>query len=361
MDKNILNSKDRIEYINKIINNNKADFNKLELEKMANYIIEISEKEDKINKKYNILTNNRMQTIKKREVSLEQMLQNEEQKETNNSYLSSIEMKKKENKNLFLCRKNIINKEDLSNFYINQIENCIIFLKNKINDSNYQYKDDIAKIKSIIIELKKDQYIIKNCINKTIYFNKINFIKKHEMNYYEKTGYVNNNNYVFINDSTFYFHDPKHLSALIQNYNLLKQSSINEVQSTIYWILIDFENLLNFAFKDEKNNKYKDIVFYKMHDYSNEEINNILKNKYGKGYSLMYISSLINKIIPNFLSEKYNEYITEWLYTYKKYGKWKKCSKCKKIKLANKYNFSVNKKGKYGFHSICKECRQKER
>jgi hypothetical protein len=73
----------------------------------------------------------------------------------------------------------------------------------------------------------------------------------------------------------------------------------------------------------------------------------------------MYISSLINRILPNLLAEKYQEYIYEWIHLYKIKGKWKQCSKCGQIKLASKYNFSLNKKGKYGFHSICKKCRQK--
>ena len=42
------------------------------------------------------------------------------------------------------------------------------------------------------------------------------------INYYNKTGYWINEKYVEINDSTFYFHKPKHMAALLNNFSSLK-------------------------------------------------------------------------------------------------------------------------------------------
>jgi hypothetical protein len=202
---------------------------------MATYIVEASEKENKnTDNKHSILTQNRLQTIDKREVSLEQISQVDEEKDILNNYINSLDIKKQESKNKLLCHKISITGKDLQNKYIKQIEECISQLKNKINTPNYAFKNDISKIKAIIIDLKKDEYLIKSCINKTITFNKLNFTKKGEINYYQSTGYNENDNYKFINDSSFYFHKPEHIAALIQNYNSLKEYSINEVQSTIY-------------------------------------------------------------------------------------------------------------------------------
>ena len=126
----------------------------------------------------------------------------------------------------------------------------------------------------------------------------------------------------------------------------------------MHWILIDFENLVEYAFENNKNEKYKDIVLLKMKGLSNEEINEELILKYGKGFSINYMSSLLNKNIPKLLADKYKQYANEWYYTYKQYGKWKTCTKCGKVKLANTYNFAVRKSGgKYGLRAECKECR----
>lgn len=319
---------------------------------MASYLLE-----NNITTKHSIITSNRWQTINKREVYLEQYNTN-----SNDNFnifdIYSENHKEFETKNKLLCVKNKITKEDLQNKYIGQIQESINNLKLKIDDPNYPYKEDIPKLKKIIIELRKDQYLIKNYIHSPIIFNKLIFNHKNNINYYQQTGYVKDNNFYYINDSTIYFSKEQHISALIQNYSILKFNSKKDVQSTIYWILIDFENLLQEFFKTCDNEKYKDILMYKLYGYSNEFINNFLMRKYQKQYSSSYLSSIINNVLPKLIVDKYKEITTEWLYTFKIKGKWKKCTKCKKIKLANTYNFHKNKKGKYGLHSFCKECKK---
>lgn len=324
---------------------------------MATYLVEASEKENKhTEQKHSILTQNRMQTIEKREMSLEQL---NAEKEENKLYWNSFECKNNESKNKILCKKLELSNKDLNNNYIKQIEDTISLIKNKINNPEYIYKEDIPKLKAIIIELKKDQYFIKNIINHTINFNKLPFSSKTEINYYIPTGYENENeDYTFINDSRFYFSNPNHISALIQYYSNLKEKSWKEVQSTIHWILIDFEKLIDIAFSNNANNKNKEILICKLKGYSNEEINQFLIKKYNKSYSISYISHLLNSKIPNFLSEEYKKFLYEWIHFYQIKSKWKKCTKCGQVKLANHYNFSPNKRGKYGLHSICRECRK---
>ena len=324
---------------------------------MANYILEASEKEDKI-KKHEILTRNRLKTIQEREISFEQLLK-EENNELSNSYIQSLEIKKNENKNKLLCHKISLTEKDKQNKYIQQIEEQIKQINSWIRDPEYSYKEDIPKLKSLVINLRKDEFLIKSSINKTIIFTKLAFNKRKEINYYAPTGYENEQGqYIFISDSTFYFHNFKHLAALLQNYQQLKESNAADIQSTMHWILIDFENLVEYAFENNKNEKYKDIVLLKMKGLSNEEINEELILKYGKGFSINYMSSLLNKNIPKLLADKYKQYTNEWYYTYKQYGKWKTCTKCGKVKLANTYNFAVRKSGgKYGLRAECKECR----
>lgn len=317
---------------------------------MSNYILEAWAKENKLQKKHEILTKNRMKTIEKREISLDYILQLEKENKELNSYINSFDIKQEESKNKILCNK--IKSKNINNIYTKQIEEAINNIKSILDLSNS--KEEILKLKAIIIDLRKDLYFTRNCFNPPILFNKILFSKKNDINYLNLNGYKNN-------DSSFYFHNPNHISALIHYYPLLKSKSYEELQSTLHWILIDFENLLKYSINNNLKDKYKDILICKLNGFNNEDINKFLIKKYNKGYSLNYISSLINKIIPEILVNNYLNITINWLYTYKLYGKWKKCSKCGQIKLANRMNFSLNKRGKYGLHSICKECRKNKK
>lgn len=320
---------------------------------MASYIVEAVEKENKnTENKHSILTTNRMQTIDKMETSLDAL--NEKSFNGGSSYLYSLDMKQEESKNKILCRKITMSEEDLNNPYIKQIDNSIREIENIIQ--NTKNLEEIPKLKAIIIELRKDKYFVKKCINPTINFNNLSFNKRSSINYEHITGYWDNGKYKNVNDSSFYFHNPKHIKALLNNFLFLKNYTEENLQSTMHWILIDFEQLVT---KFEEG-KYKDVLLCKLQDYSNEEIKDFLMKKYGETYSVTYISSLINKILPKMICEKYQEETLNWLYTHKMTGKWKICSKCGQIKLANRFNFSLNKRGKYGLHSVCKQCRSKE-
>lgn len=327
LDKKIKTSKERLEYVQELLQ--QGTYTPKELDIMATYMLEASEREEKTKE---ILTNNRIQTINKRETSWEEMQE----------FIHSNEMKKHETKVKPLTLKLSLTEEDFKNPFIKQIEDEIQRLKQVIK--NAPDAKCVPMIKSILIDLKKTQYMIKGVKSNS---RKLLF-QKGQINYYQPTGYLSNGEY---NDSTFYFHKPKHIAALIKYYDKLLNS---DVQSTIHWILIDFDILLESC----PNEKYKDIIKWKIQGYENQEIYEMLLSKYSEGYSLMYISSLINKIIPAALAQLYTEKMINWIYLYKLRGKWKKCSKCGQIKLAHRCNFSLNKRGKYGFHSICKLCRR---
>ena len=203
---------------------------------MATYIVEAVERENKTTEdKHLILTQNRLQTIEKREVSLEALKEKHAKDNSNsNIYLYSLETKEEESKNKILCPKVSITKKDLENPYIKQIEDTIQTIKLRISKPDYEFAKDVCKWKAILIDLKKDQYFIKSCINPTINFNKVGFSKKGAINYYNKTGYWVKDKYIEINDSTFYFHKPKHMAALLNNFSTLKTYCEKDIQSTIY-------------------------------------------------------------------------------------------------------------------------------
>lgn len=153
---------------------------------MASYIVEAAEKENKnTENKHSILTTNRMQTIDKMETSLDAL--NEKNFNGGNSYLYSLDMKQEESKNKILCRKITMSEKDLNNPYIKQIDNSIQEIEKIIQ--NTKNLEEIPKLKAIIIELRKDKYFVKNCINPTITFNNLSFSKRSPINYEHMTGY----------------------------------------------------------------------------------------------------------------------------------------------------------------------------
>ena len=153
---------------------------------MASYIVEAAEKENKnTENKHSILTTNRMQTIDKMEISLDAL--NEKNFNGGNNYLCSLDIKQEESKNKILCRKVVMSEKDLNNPYIKQIDDSIQEIEKIIQ--NTKNLEEIPKLKAIIIDLRKDKYFVKSCINPTITFNNLTFSKRGSINYEHITGY----------------------------------------------------------------------------------------------------------------------------------------------------------------------------
>lgn len=137
-------------------------------------------------------------------------------------FIHSNEMKNHETKVKPLILKLSLTEEDFKNPFIKQIEDEIQRLKQVIK--NAPDAKCVPMIKSILIDLKKTQYMIKGAKSHS---RKLLF-QKGQINYYQPTGYLSNGEY---NDSTFYFHNSKHIAALIKYYDKLLNS---DVQSTIH-------------------------------------------------------------------------------------------------------------------------------
>lgn len=317
------------------------------LEKLADYIVFAMDKEERKRKK--ILTDNRMVTVNKRETSFEGLVGKLENGE------DGIYNMIANDKNIIFQPKVSITEQDIIDIpgmkeLRKSIEELEAQAKNARGKKAYQ-------LKKSIIELRQDQYVLKNIFKKPIFFtntiksfSKINLVEKIYLDENEEvksTGLIN-------------LFDPNHVSAILCNYSKLKEDSWSNFSGDAKWLLFDFEDLVDATLK-EKYPLYYDLVIYKIDGKQNIEIQELLYEKHGIKHSVEYISSLWRNKIPKLIAEKAANDWLIWHFTMEEKGKWKRCSRCGQIKLAHNHFFSKNKTSKDGYYSICKDCRNKKK
>lgn len=348
LDYSLQTPEERNELVKKIIDETPPEqlTNKY-LEILSDYIIFAMDKEERKQKK--ILTDNRMVTVNKRETSFQGLAGQLENGE------DGIYNMIANDKNIIFTPKICITQKDVDE--IPALKN----LKKAIEIVEKQEKAATGKrkfmLKKQLIEMRQDQYVIKNSYRQPMYFtnaiksfSKTNFDEKIEIT---KDGEVKS-------DGLVSFFNSKHISALLCNYSKLKEDSWGKFWTDSYFLMEDLDALIERTLKDDYP-LYYDLLIYKIDGKQNIEIQALLNEKHGIKHSVEYISSLWRNKIPKLLAEKAQEEYIVWYYTNQEYGKWKKCSRCGQIKLADNRFFSKNKTSKDSFYSICKCCRNKKK
>lgn len=303
------------------------------------------EKQEKKEKK--ILTDNRMTTVNKRETSFEGLVSQLENGEDGIYNLIT------ENKQIIFQPKVTITKKDLE-----EIES-LRQLRNEINKWEAKLKVTEGKeayvIKKALIEMRKDQYVIKNSYRKPIVPNKLtrssHIIKLEDTTCeFDEDGYPIPGGVSLLN--------PEVCSAILCNYSRLKEESWDKFDGDTWYLIYDFERLCDKAL--ENYPIYQKIVEYKIDGLQNIDIQERIQLEFGIKHSLEYISSLWRNKIPKLIASTAEDEYLQWYYTEVKRGKFKRCSRCGEVKLAHNKYFSKNKTSKDGFYSICKQCRNKK-
>lgn len=347
LDYSLQTPEERNELVKKIIDETPPEqlTNKY-LEILSDYIIFAMDKEERKQKK--ILTENRMITVNKRETSFQGLAGQLENGE------DGIYNMIANDKNIIFTPKVCITQKDIDE--IPELKE----LRDAIENVEKQEKTATGKqkflLKKQLIEMRQDQYVIKNAYRKPMYFSngiknfsKANFDEKIEVTEdgeLKSTGLIS-------------FFNPKHISALLCNYSKLKEDSWGKFWTDSYFLMEDLDALIEKTLKNDFP-LYYDLLIYKIDGRQNAEIQTLLLNKHGVKHSVEYISSLWRNKIPKLLAKKAQEDYIIWYYTTQERGKWKKCSRCGQIKLADNRFFSKNSTSKDHFYSICKECRNKK-
>ena len=311
---------------------------------LTEYLVYPLEKEERIKQK-KILTENRMVTINKREMSFEGLVAKFENGE------DGIYNMITNDKNIIFTPKYSITEEDIAEIPgMRQLREAITQVELKEAAATGKKK---ALLKKQLIELRKDQYVLKSAYRKPIYF--MNVTKSFSHISFEENISVKADGSLDI-QGTFSLLIPQHVSAILCNYSRIKEDSWDNFNSDSYYMIQDLENLIDEVFEKEYP-LYYDLIIYKIDGKTNEEIQTLLLRDHGIKHSIEYLSSLWRKKIPKMIADAAQKQWLIWYYTNVERGKWKKCSRCKEIKLAHNIFFSKNNTSKDGFYSICKECR----
>lgn len=315
------------------------------LEILADYLILCMEKQERKERK--IITENRLATINKREMSFEGLVSQFENGEDGVYNLIT------NNKNVIFQPKVSITKKDLEEIQpLRQLREAIDTWEAKMKVVEGK---DAFIIKKALIEMRKDQYVIKNAYKQPIIFNKItrnkHYIKLEDYITFDENGFCVPHGVTCIN--------PIICSTTLCNYEKLKQASYGKFESDLWFFMYDFDILYKKAMKDYP--MYKRIVSCKIAGMQNIQIQKVLEIEFGTTHTVEYISSLWRNKIPKIIASQAEDDYLQWYYTAVEPGKFKKCSRCGQIKLAHSKYFSKNKTSKDGFYSLCKCCRNKKK
>ena len=311
------------------------------LETLADYLVLCMEKQEKKERK--LLTENRMATVNKRETSFEGLVAQLENGE------DGIYNMITNNKNTIFQPKVMITKKDVEEVPgLKQLREAIKYWEERLKTASGR---DAFIIKKAIIDLRKDQYILKDAYRKPIVLKNVthsrHFTPLEDDFSFDDEGYVVPEGVSLC--------DPKVVSAILCNYSLLKQESWGEFERDLWFLMYDFDEVADAALKDYP--LYDRIVEYKIDGLQNIDIQEKIQAEFGIKHSVEYISSLWRNKIPKLIASEAEDRVLDNYFLNEMKGKYKKCSRCGEIKLAHNKYFSKNKTSKDGFYSICKCCR----
>ena len=293
-------------------------------------------------KERKILTENRMTTVNKRETSFEGLVSQFENGEDGIYNLVT------EDKNQIFQHKVEITEKDLEEIpFLKQLREAIGYWEQKLKTVSGR---DAYIIKKTIIDLRKDQYIIKNAYRRPI-------VTTHAghgthwvpLEYSEemRDGELQYSGVSLLN--------PKVCSEVLCNYSKLRAAGEGNFMSDTWYFMEDFDKVATHAL--EKYPYYERLVELKVDGKQNLEIQEILQKEFGIKHSIEYISSLWRNKIPKLIATQAEHEFLDWWYLTQEKGQYKKCSRCGQIKLAHNKYFSKNKTSRDGWYSICKACR----
>ena len=311
------------------------------LEILADYIAAPLTKEER--KEKNILTENRMVTINRRETSLEGLVAQFENGEDGIYGLVNND------KHQIFRPKVTITKKDVEEIPgLQQIKEAITLWETILKTCSGR---DAYIAKKAIIDLRKDQYIIKDAYRVPVSPKNVSHCRNPIMLDGEVS--IGEDGYCVSKGITLV--DPKVISAILCNYSRLKTDCVAVFDTYTWYFMEDFDRTALRALRDYPI--YQLIVSMKIDGYSNLEIQERIEKKFEIKHSIEYISSLWRNKIPKLIASQAEDDYLDWYYLNIEKGKYKKCSRCGQIKLAHNKYFSKNKTSKDGFYSICKACR----
>lgn len=313
---------------------------------MANYLLRPVDEAEKKEQKRKIISDNRRTTINKYEISYEGLSTNLASGEDGiNNLIGDTRLKVKLNPRRPISQHDIDTIPPLKTLREDR-EFWLQQMKTATGMRAYH-------IKQILIEIGKNQYVVRDSYNPPIAFNSVT-PNKYVCRIYDDFWMDEEGGTHFSGISLC---DSKVCSAILCNYSRLKEDGWGEFEGDLYYLMDAFDLYCGEALKGEPI--LEQIVIDKIDGMQNDDIQHDLYKKFGTSYSTEYISSLYRNKIPKLIAScAEDSYIQDWYLNHEK-GAYKRCSRCGSIKLAHSKYFSKNSTSNDGFYSICKACRNK--
>lgn len=332
LDPSIETAEARVQHINTL---NLSNLSSAQLDKISNYIIEGISHEER--KQHKIITNNRKQTINKRETSYESLVNNLEGGE--DALYNYINNDK--NQRLTHERK-LAAMADLQ-----QLQTAISQVETQ--QLTAESPKDKRRITRQLIELRKDQYLLNPACSHPMIppvYQKPQTLDLSEERWLDENQEPQSN--CIIN-----LFNENHVAAVLKYHRELAIAAESQIETDMYYFLQVFNILVK---KTLQNNKIIYNIFkLKYKKKSLKYIQAYLQKHHNISLSESRISQIWTTRIPKLIARKAKEeYILE---TYSQKGKVKQCSRCKKYIPLHHYFFSRNRQSKDGFYSMCKKCR----
>lgn len=346
LDYTIESPQDRVTFITQVCDNAQASGEELTpqyLESLADYLIIAAEKQErKDSRKRELLTSNRSSTINKYETSFEGLSSTLENGE------DGIYNLMQNDREPLLTPKISITPKDLEEIpLLRQLRDTIVVWESALRKTSGR---DAFIIKKALIEMRKDQYIIKQAYRRPIKFNKISNRGSKPTALDDHSKYANGE----LTVSGVSLMDPLVIQAILQNYSKLKQDSYDRFEGDTWYLIQAFEDITDIALKDYPI--HQRILEYKIDGKSNADIRLLLKEEFDVTYTPEYISALWCKKIPKLVAETAQKDYIMWQ-TARRNLPIKKCTRCGQNKPKHNLFFSINNASKDGWYSLCKDCR----
>ena len=256
------------------------------LEILTDYIIFAMDKEERKERK--ILTDNRMVTVNKRETSFQGLVGKLENGEDGIYNIITND------KNIIFTPKVSITQKDLEEIpELKQLKEAmeIVEQQEKVARGKKKYL-----LKKQLIEMRKDQYVIKSSYRKPIYC--MNLIKSFSQMDLGEKFYIDNiyeDGELISADikstGKITFLNPAHVSAILCNYSKLKEDAYGRFENDSYYLMEDLDDLIECTLRDDYP-LYYDLLIYKIDGKQNIEIQELLEKEFGVTHSVEYLSSL---------------------------------------------------------------------
>ena len=305
-----------------------------DLEKVADYLLYMDNKEQReILKQEKLLNRRQTDNRKKKEILTDNFtfVENEKREITRNvriyGKIKVFEKDRKEHKELADTGKMITHLKEM-------------ILSKRDSKGNHLSNEQLKKLRWYLIEIGKDEVAIKEQLKRYITFKSIQPTLP------------------FYNINHFSFANIQHVKALFDVYFTIKENTSNKTDNDFKILLFVFEDLKEKAINEPILNK---IFEHKIAGLSQKEIICEIFHEYNIKISPSRLTQLTAHIIPSLIVEKYKEEFEDWIFTYMTKGNFKQCSSCYENRLATSKYFTNDTTRKDGLFPICKECRKKKK